>query len=338
MNKTTHDTYPIDIVIPWVDGTDPSWLEQKARYSNEITKSVHAYNYQEWGLLRYWFRGIQQNAPWVRNVYFITWGHIPPWLNTEHPKLCIVNHRDYIPEQYLPTFSSHTIELNIHRIKGLSEHFIYFNDDIYLVQKTRPEDFFVDGLPCDSAVVNPIAPSDRYSINSLQFTTAAVINEHFSKKKVMRRDWKKWFSLKYRSLLLLNLMFLPWGRFPGLLEKHIPSSFLKSTFDEVWKEEYELLDSTCSHRFRDFKSDINQWILKEWQICSGKFIPRDINCGKLLTVANADDAKKAAELLKHPRCQMVCINDHLDGVDPEVQETIIRAFDAVFPNKSEFER
>ena len=69
------------------------------------------------------------------------------WLNTENPKLTVVNHKDYIPEEYLPTFSSHPIELNLHRIKGLSEQFVYFNDDTFIINAMQPEDFFKKGLP-----------------------------------------------------------------------------------------------------------------------------------------------------------------------------------------------
>lgn len=329
--------YPIDIVLPWVDGSDPAWLMEKSKYSSEITASVHDYNYQEWGILKYWFRGIEKNAPWVRNIFFITWGHTPAWLDLSHPKLRIINHKDYIPERFLPTFSSHTIELNIHRINDLSEHFIYFNDDMYLIKETKPEDFFINGLPCDSAVVNPIAPLNRYSINSLQFTTAAVINEHFSKRAVIHRNPGKWFNYKYNILVFLNFIFLPWNRFPGLLEKHIPSSFLKSSFGEVWNAEKNLLEYTCSHRFRDFKTDVNQWLIKEWQICKGEFMPRSVNCGKLLSIENIDDAMVAANILQKQKYKMVCINDHLEGIDTHVMDIITAAFETIFPDKSGYE-
>ena len=103
MNKRNID-YTIDAVIPWVDGNDPLWLKQKSEYSSDITSSVRSFDYQEWGLLKYWFRGIEECAPWIRNVFFITWGHIPEWLNRENEKLIIVNHKDYIPEKYLVLF------------------------------------------------------------------------------------------------------------------------------------------------------------------------------------------------------------------------------------------
>lgn len=93
-------------------------------------------------ILQYWFRGVEKFAPWVNRIYFVTWGHIPSWLNLSHPKLKVVRHEEFIPTDYLPTFSSHPIELNLHRIKGLSERFVYFNDDTFLIRPVLQEDFF----------------------------------------------------------------------------------------------------------------------------------------------------------------------------------------------------
>lgn len=330
--------YPIDVVIPWVDGNDPEWLAERNRYYTGNEESVHSFDYQDWGLLKYWFRGIEAFAPWIRYVYFVTWGHLPSWLNVKNPKLRIIKHSDYIPKKYLPTFSSHTIELNLHRIPGLAEHFIYFNDDTYLIKKCTPDFFFYKGLPKDSAIVNPIAPANNNCISSLQLTTAAVINENFDKNIVMKKNPSKWFNLKYGKLLPLNLMFIPWKRFPGILEKHLPSSFLKSTFSEVWEKEYDLLDKTCSHRFRDFKTDVNQWVIKEWQIASGRFEPRSINCGKLLAVHNIQDAKEAANYIQHQKEIMVCINDHMEGDYQEAARLISTSFNKILPEKSTFEK
>ncbi|WP_407254668.1 Stealth CR1 domain-containing protein [Escherichia coli] len=121
---------PVDIVIPWVDSNDPDW--QKEYYKNKPACSdTHSATsrFRDWDLMRYWFRGIEENMPWVRTIYFITCGHIPEWLNIKNKKLKVVNHSDYIPSEYLPLFSSHVIEIFLHKIEGLSERFIYFNDD-----------------------------------------------------------------------------------------------------------------------------------------------------------------------------------------------------------------
>ena len=120
----------IDIVIPWVDPSDPKWQMDRDKYSPRVTNEEddREIRYRDWENLQFLFRGIEKYAPWVNKVHFITYGHLPKWLNVNAPKLNIVKHEDYIPKEYLPLFSSHGIELNMHRIEGLSEKFIYFND------------------------------------------------------------------------------------------------------------------------------------------------------------------------------------------------------------------
>ena len=88
----------IDFVIMWVDGSDPAWLEEKNKYLEKKIDTSNAINrYRDMGLLKYWFRGVEKLTPWVNKVHFVTWGHIPSWLNTNNPKLNIVKHEDFIP-------------------------------------------------------------------------------------------------------------------------------------------------------------------------------------------------------------------------------------------------
>ena len=102
----------IDFVIPWVDGSDLEWRKNKNKYSGKIDEPVDITDarYRDWDILKYWFRGVEKYAPWVHKIYFVTCGQKPDWLNENHDKLVLVNHEDYIPHEYLPTFSSHTIE------------------------------------------------------------------------------------------------------------------------------------------------------------------------------------------------------------------------------------
>ena len=129
----------IDFVIPWVDGSDPAWQKERDAKAAQLGSMERCDNrgerYRDWDNLKYWFRGVEKFAPWVHKIYFVTWGHLPEWLDVQHPKLVIVRHEDYIPKEYLPTFNSHTIEWNLHRIHGLSENFVYFNDDIFLLRE-----------------------------------------------------------------------------------------------------------------------------------------------------------------------------------------------------------
>lgn len=115
----------IDFVITWVDGSDPIWFQEKQKIFKKAVGAVdtddRSERYRDWGILKYLFRSIEKFAPWVNNVYFVTCGHLPEWLNTECSKLQIVSHKDFIPQKYLPTFNSHPIEWNFHRIKNLSD-------------------------------------------------------------------------------------------------------------------------------------------------------------------------------------------------------------------------
>ena len=134
----------IDFVIAWVDGNDPEWRREKSDRISGISGfdrvDDREERYRDWDNLHYWFRGVEKFAPWVRKIHLVTWGHIPHWLNIEHPKLNIVRHEEFISEKFCPTFNSHTIEWNLHRIPDLSENFVYFNDDIFLLKSIAAED------------------------------------------------------------------------------------------------------------------------------------------------------------------------------------------------------
>ena len=103
---------------------------------------------------------MERFAPWVQRIHLITWGHLPAWLDTSHPKLHIVRHEEYLPGEYLPSFNSNTLELNIARIEGLAERFVLFNDDTFLTRPCRPDDFFSrEGLPRDMARLSLVQAS-----------------------------------------------------------------------------------------------------------------------------------------------------------------------------------
>ena len=141
-------TAKIDFVVPWVDSNDPEWIKSYNHYRPEKPIQDMA-RFRDWGIFRYWFRAVERYAPWVNKVFLITNGKFPEWINPSCEKLVLVKHSDYIPQKYLPTFNSKTIELNLGRIDDLSEHFVYFNDDTFICAPITPDYFFKDGLPCD---------------------------------------------------------------------------------------------------------------------------------------------------------------------------------------------
>lgn len=346
MKDSPERTQAIDFVIPWVDGSDPEWQAAKACYVQPNDGEMQGLQnddrarFEDWGLLKYWFRGVEAFAPWVNKIHFVTWGHLPSWLNAEHPKLNIVRHEDYIPEEYLPTFSCNPIELNFHRIEGLSEQFVYFNDDMLLIDKTRPKDFFQKGLPRATAGLVPfrVVKGDwlYYPLNNV-----AIINEHFKPRKSLLSHLGKWFNPKYGANNLINALMAPFPAFYGFNEYHLANSFLKSTYETVWAEEEDILDATSRHRFRHH-ADVTQWLMENWQLASGKFMPRSHKFGRAFYLGgDIDDMlPQLYDYITQQRGKIVCVND--GALTPaqadHAQKTVQEAFEKILPAKCSFEK
>ena len=334
----------IDFVIPWVDGNDENWRKDKNFYWNEQSgvKSADANNnarFRDWENLRYWFRGVEKFAPWVNHIYFVTYGHIPEWLNVNHPKLTIVKHEDYIPKQYLPTFSSIPIENNFHRIENLSEHFVYFNDDMFLTNYVEPSDFFVNGLPKEMAVLYPLTNNSKNDTYGHQlFTMTGLINDAFNKKETIKKNFKKWFNLKYKKFLLGNCLLYRYNSVSGLLIPHLPSSLRKSTMETVWDYYYDKLNIVSSHKFRD-NTDVNQYIYRYWEIMRGTFEPSNIfDFGSEFFIEDSNNIK-LYDAIKYQKYKMICINDSTDLKEFEnVKNEVNKCFDSILPDKSKFEK
>lgn len=291
--------------------------------------------YRDWGLLKYWFRGVEKYAPWVRHVFFVTDQQCPPWLNTSHPKLRLVDHQDFIPAAYLPTFNSNSLDLHLHRIKGLSEQFVYFNDDVFLLQPTVQEDFFRSGLPCDAAVLSPVVVSGWDDVGSTVTNNLCLINRHFTKGSVMRKHFRQFYNLRYGTSLLRTLCLSPWRHLVGFQNHHVAQSFLKQTFEEVWESEPQILHETCSHRFRNYKLDVNQWLMRYWQFTTGQFAPVAPRKWKDLPLAQTEET---AHAIKSQRYQRICINDSAIDSFEQTRDAIIAAFDHLLPTPCSFEK
>lgn len=330
---------PIDFVMIWVDGGDPKWQKEKQKYlcpeAEQKGIDVSAIRYQDWDNLQYWFRGVEKFAPWVRKIHFITCGHTPSWLNTDHPKLNFIKHSDYIPNEYLPTFNANPIELNFHRINELSEQFVYFNDDMFLTAPVNPEDFFKNGIPRDCYRANAVVPENNKFARIL-FNNVACINQHFEKRKLFKQNFVKWFHPVYGKDLLVSFFLLPWRQFTGFHDNHVPNAFLKSSINTIWEEEPDLLATTSSHRFRS-EDDVSQYLFRYWRLASGDFIPRSPNFGKCFEIKDNNDKMYQSILKKKYR--MICCNDTGKYTDFDLQKKrLIEVFQKAFPEKSSFEK
>lgn len=339
-----NDMPEIDFVVTWVDGRDEAWRRERAAYrlkadGEDDSADDSEERYRDWGLLKYWFRGVEQFAPWVRRVHLITWGHLPDWLNTECRRLHIVRHRDYIPQEYLPVFNSNVLEIHMHRIEGLSERFVYFNDDMFLIREASPEDFFKGGLPCDMLAFQPVVANPRNPVMShLYLNNALVLSKYFDKRENVRKNPGNYFKPGYPPLYFCyNLLELMFPLYTGFYTVHGPSPFLKSTFLELWEREEKALLETSKNRFRS-SSDLTPYLFREWQKLSGNFCPRNV----LRNFRYYNLGENQAGLLKTiqgQKCSQICINDgRLKEEGALIGRQLQEAFSAILPQKSVFEK
>lgn len=332
---------PIDFVVTWVDGNDSAWRKEKAKYDPSFDKGNTDARYREWDQFHYWFRAVEKYAPWVRRVYLVTWGHVPQWLNLEHPKLVVIKHGDYIPPEYLPTFSSIPIELNMHRIPGLSEHFVYFNDDMYLSRPVQPEDFFVQGLPKYAAIAKPVR-NYRYNgpFTHQLFSVIGVVNDVFDVQLSMQKHPERWFSHEYGGNIKHNRKAYQESYLPGMFFSHLGVPFRKSTIESVWKEIPIEMEETSRHRFRT-PLDIMHQIFSLWDIMQGDFVPVDSSYYGVKFGALSKDQNEVRKAFLGRQYRMICLNDSIDVTDKnfsEVKRELDGILAEVFPDKSRFEK
>lgn len=331
----------IDFVIPWVDGNDPEWRARKNNVTGNSEADDRDERYRDWELLRFWFRGVEKFTPWVRYIWFICDQEAPEWLNRNHPKLRIVRHEDYLPEEYRPAFSSHPIELNLHRIEGLSERFVYFNDDTYLLQPLKKAFFFKGMLPRDSALINTIPTDDLVGrrdarIFTIFLNNVSYINRDYDFRDCVKKFPGKWFHPCYGKDLIRNLMLCIWPRLVGSVEFHLPQAFLKQSFVDAWQQDFDILDQTSRHHLRN-DQDVNQWFIRLRQIMEGKFSVRKPIRNALFKIGEKDE--EMLYVIRHQKHPMICLNDMMIDQDTfkKTKMELQKAFERILPVPSEFE-
>ena len=338
----------IDFVLTWVDGNDKAWLAEKRKYENAVdtvsSNDIDAtadWRYRDYGLLKYWFRAAERFAPWVNRVFLVTCGQKPDWLDESNPKLRLVDHKEYIPADYLPTFNSNTIELNLHRIADLSEQFVLVNDDMFLLKPVKPEFFFKKGLP--------VIPCDLGVPRWLGYNNASrvIINNHGVLKRSMdieRLAWKQlWKFADVRALGVVraakNVAALAVNR--TVIEGtfgHLALAHLKSTFEEIWRAQPDIMDKTSRGRFR-CDDGVNHWLASAWNMISGRFYPANEKRNGILYMVNDGNLDKICDTIRYQTLPQMCLTDK--GSAEELGrcfEKILHAFNDLLPEKSSFEK
>ena len=300
--------YKIDFVIAWVDGNDSEWRKEKSKYSGQPYFDSREIRYRDMDILKYWFRAVENYAPWVNKVHFVTWGHLPEWLNTECEKLNIVNHKDYIPEQFLPTYNSVVIERYMHKIPDLAEHFVYFNDDFFPTNSLDYSDFF-DGNGNIYNEMKDTGLRDGYYLRSTIFSTqlAALL----SGKEIEEHYW--------------------------MVPQHTMAPMIRSSQEYVFKQLENILIASVS-KFRT-SQNTHQYLFTNYLYFSDKVIERGLPFKMLFTVSTTIDEVETTFF--DESIKTLCLNDwgDFEGMTyDESRDALSVIMEKKYPNKSQYEK
>lgn len=334
--------FDIDFVVTWVNGRDPAWIQEFNKYApntEQLDMDTAEIRYRDYGLLRYWFRGVEQFAPWVRKIHFVTCGQKPDWLDDANPKLHLVSHKDYISSQYLPLFSSNSIEVPMCRIPGLSEHFVYFNDDFFLTA-TSPRSVFFDanGLPKDFAVQNIISCDGASTMLAAVANNLHLLNVNFNKHAVIKKNPWKWFHPSYGAKnIVKNIILGKWDKFVGFSNPHSAQPYLKSCMEDCWSHCEDKFLETMGHRFRSM-NDVSSWIFRYWHLCQGKFSPCNPYKYQHYYELGVNSTQTICSSIESQHFKSICINDGQDEHFEQSKTMLEESFKKILPEKSTFEK
>jgi len=311
----------IDIVVTYLDDTEPSWREnynywKSIEINNNITNpnSKQAFGEERlrnWNFTHYWFRGIEQNCPWVNKVFFVVQNEkqVPKWLDTTNPKLRIVYHDEFIPKELLPTFSGMTVGLFISQIPDLSDNYIMCDDDYFFLNPIKEEEFFVNNIPQHEDNSIPYG----YFYDGDEFLH--ILNNNFD------------FEKKYTKDNVTKYHFY-----------HLPSARKKSFEQKLIKENYQtFINAQKPSKFR-YKTNLDANLFVNILKLSGEanIQPRGTMYDNDAYVA----LKPGIDFYQYKDKNMVCFNDVdlVNGHFEEISKELNEFLEYKFPNKSSFEK
>ncbi|WP_395656698.1 stealth conserved region 3 domain-containing protein [Nocardioides sp.] len=304
-------TFPVDVVYTWVDGDDPAWNDLREERLARLTgtaltrESSGRARFMSRDELRYSMRSLHLFAPWVRHIHLVTAGQVPGWLDTSHPQITVLGHRDILPADALPTFNSHAIETALHHVPDLSEHWVYFNDDVFLGRPVRPEIFFSPaGL--FAAFMSPTTIGLDDLPGAAPFVRAAWNN---------RRLIQEAFGVTTTNNLA-----------------HTPHPHRRSVLDEI---ERRFSDEVARTARAPFRSDTDLAVLsslgQHYGLTTGTAYVGEA-AFEFVNLSNSDLGRQLRQLLRREQ-DFFCLGDHHDYAMPvaRLEELLAEFFETYFP-------
>lgn len=307
----------IDLVYLWVNGNDPKWLAKRNACVGGFTTAEGNCKgrYVDNDELKFSLRSIEKYAPWIHKIYIVTDNQIPEWLDTSNPKIQIVDHTEIMPDECLPCFNSVVIEHHLHRIPGLSEHFLYANDDMYINKPVTPETFFdKDNLPIIRLNRRPFRKW------TLKYRT-----------KILKRELGNYVRTIHNAALLVEKKY---GIYFNGKTHHNIDAYLKSSYQhtrEVFDAEISATMTNHVRSSNDIQRNIYSYVAlaeKHGHLC---YVTR--HTSYRIHIHN----KKLYEKFEKYDPILFCMNDSQHATD-EDRERSIAFLRKRFPDKSKFEK
>ena len=302
----------IDLVYLWCSDSDPDFRgilsKTKADYFIQEDLNHPDVRVTDHNELRYSLRSVEKFAPWIHHIYIVTYNQVPKWLNTNHPKITIVDHSDIIPKQYLPTFNSPLIEAFLHKIPGLSECFLYANDDMFFGNKTEP-DFFFDE---QKRPIHWINPRVKY------------VNGY-------------WENILKKAYLLAQKDTQKTINFPAVLPSHNIDPYTKSLYADTVNHFEDVYKEMFPNKFRR-NNNVQRFLISCWGYLTNRLIWKEIkqNQEGLNYIASINN-KGLDKFLEKKRPNLFCLNDY-EGLNETDHHNQTKLLEILFPEKSEFEK
>jgi hypothetical protein len=242
MTNHLKNNFEIDAVIAWVDGNDENHRKKLAQYVEDkslMSSKGFLTRFNEVNEIEYCIKSIRKFAPYIRNIFIVTDEQTPSFLkqnpdNPEYKNVKVIDHKVIFKgfEEYLPTFNCFPIETLLYKIPDLAEHFIYFNDDMFLINETKPSDFFTEeGFPVLRG------KWAHFETRKLQdFMTKIGLK----KKRISKITYKKAHENSAKILGLKKYFKL----------NHVPFPIRRSVFKEYFDKNEDVLKENVMHRFR----------------------------------------------------------------------------------------
>lgn len=292
----------MDIVITYVNGLDPEWQQEYAKHTN--TPIVEK-RFRDWGTLKYLFRGIARNMPFIRKVHLVVSqpSQVPEWLNCD--EVDVVLHKDIIPVDLLPTFNCNPIEMHLHNIADLDEEYLYFNDDIFPLKPCQPTDFFRDGR----GVLG--------------------MSHHLFAFDMFKQICRNSDSVAREALCIKPSRLF-------LRPQHVCTPMLKSEVQEVYSAMKDrILQSMTTTRSA---KNLNQYLYLDYMYLKGKIINERLS--KKHFSVGVVSAKKLRQFIESPTHKLTCVNDVQLSEEryTELRQALIDAFERKLPNRSKYEK